>query len=37
MTWVRFENGRIAEEWSDSDQLDVMLQLGFGIKLPEKQ
>lgn len=36
MTWVRFENGRIAEEWSDSDQLDVMLQLGFGIKLPER-
>lgn len=36
MTWLRFENGHIAEEWSDSDQLDVMLQLGFGIKLPEK-
>ena len=36
ITWLRIEGDRIAEEWSASDQLDVMLQLGFGIKLPEK-
>ena len=36
ITWLRFEDGRIAEEWSASDQLDVLLQLGFGIQIPKQ-
>lgn len=36
LTWLRLENGRIAEEWSSTDQLDALLQLGFGIRLPDE-
>ena len=35
ITWLCFENDKIAEEWSASDHLDVLLQLGFGIQLPK--
>lgn len=35
ISWLRLEDGRIAEEWTASDQLDVLLQLGFQITLPE--
>lgn len=35
ITWLRLEGGRIAEEWTASDQLDVLLQLGFRVTPPE--
>ncbi|MCB0834660.1 MAG: ester cyclase [Bacteroidetes bacterium] len=34
LTWLRFEENRIAEEWSCTDQLDLLLQLGFSIDPP---
>jgi len=35
LTWLRFEGNRIAKEWSGTDQLDILLQLGFRVVPPE--
>lgn len=36
LTWLRFDGERIAEEWTSTDQLDPLLQLGFTIVPPGK-
>ena len=35
LTWLRLEKDRIAEEWSGTDQLEALLQLGFKVVPPE--
>lgn len=35
ITLLRFENGRIAEEWSAGDELGALLRLGFRLEPPE--
>jgi predicted ester cyclase len=28
MAWLRFENGRVVEEWSELNSLEMLMQIG---------